>query len=298
MRCITAICPAGPPNDRAATRSQTFMASPKGTPCGFGSVMTSSRSRPVVSLVDGIAAPAIEGVVERKPRLELRKIVGVHARQTERGGQEPRRFRCQFRSRRVGTAHDRRKPLQRLGFEAELLDHQVEGAALAAMAPVHVLVIDIERRGAKTGGDVEDLRRGDIKEDRLRIDKAADQPGAGDPIDLGPAARHPDGTALGIPARQTLDRHGRQLRRLPGDDAAFEHVRRTPSWRSHAATPWLSFRPFWQTTTAGRRAATRQAPRRGRRPMGGAPPPARGADWRRSLPRYRRLSVRVNRGDR
>src|SRR5438270_3095725 len=33
MRCITAICPAGPPKDSAATRSQTRSASPKETPC-------------------------------------------------------------------------------------------------------------------------------------------------------------------------------------------------------------------------------------------------------------------------
>src|SRR5690349_10811452 len=34
MRCITAICPAGPPKLSAATRAQTRTASPKGTPCG------------------------------------------------------------------------------------------------------------------------------------------------------------------------------------------------------------------------------------------------------------------------
>src|SRR5690349_3617341 len=32
MRCITAIWPAGPPKESAATRAQTLMASPKGTP--------------------------------------------------------------------------------------------------------------------------------------------------------------------------------------------------------------------------------------------------------------------------
>ena len=32
MRCITAIWPAGPPKESAATRAQTRIASPKGTP--------------------------------------------------------------------------------------------------------------------------------------------------------------------------------------------------------------------------------------------------------------------------
>ncbi len=40
---------------------------------------------------------------------------------------------------------------QRLGREAELLDHHVEGAALAAVAPEHAL--DVERRGAEALGD-------------------------------------------------------------------------------------------------------------------------------------------------
>src|SRR5713226_5965890 len=33
MRCITAICPAGPPKESAATRSHTRNASPSETPC-------------------------------------------------------------------------------------------------------------------------------------------------------------------------------------------------------------------------------------------------------------------------
>ena len=50
---MTAICPAGPPKERAATRSQTRKASPKETPCGQG------RPRHLLQL--GVAAVAWTG---------------------------------------------------------------------------------------------------------------------------------------------------------------------------------------------------------------------------------------------
>ena len=45
-----------------------------------------------MALVDGVTAPAIEGIVEGEPRLQLREVVGVHARQAERGRQQTGRF--------------------------------------------------------------------------------------------------------------------------------------------------------------------------------------------------------------
>ena len=82
---------------------------------------------------------------------------------------------------------------ERLGREPELLDHHVEGAALAAMAPEHAL--DVERRGAEALGHRLDFRGATNRNTALGIDEAADQPGAGDAVDLGPRARDPDGAA-------------------------------------------------------------------------------------------------------
>src|SRR5215213_4585374 len=156
MRCMTAIWPAGPPKLSIATRAQTREASPRLTPCRAvswrpsvlaavdTSVMSGSRlsHRPVVGLIRRIAAPAVERVVKRHPGFELFEIVGVHPGQPERGGQQARRLRCEIRTRRVGAADDGGKPQQGFRREAEFLDHGVEGAFLAAMAPEHVLAFD------------------------------------------------------------------------------------------------------------------------------------------------------------
>ena len=46
----------------------------------------------------------------------------------------------------------------------------------------------------------------------MRIDEAADQPGAGDAVDLRPLARHPDGAALGVARRQLVRGNERAAR--------------------------------------------------------------------------------------
>src|SRR5688500_14721637 len=111
MRCMTAIWPAGPPKLSIATRAQTRKASPRLTPCegtswrcrGLemvdASVMSGSLlpDGPVVGLVGGVAAPAVERIVQRHPGLELLKIVGIHPREAERGGQQARRFGREIR---------------------------------------------------------------------------------------------------------------------------------------------------------------------------------------------------------
>ena len=123
---------------------------------------------------------------------------------------------------------------------------------LAAMAPEHVLALDVERRlprSARATPGTSDGR--DEQEHGLRIDEAADEPGAGDAVDLGTRAGHPDGAALPVA--------GRELR-PPGPSAGRPAPMPTPrprgsppgmpACRSQAATPWLSFRPFWQMTMA------------------------------------------------
>src|SRR5438309_1075253 len=87
MRCITAICPAGPPKLKAATRSQTRKASLIETPCegcarpsaregAIASVMSGPLlvGGPIMRLVRGVAAPTVEGVIQRQPGFELFEI--------------------------------------------------------------------------------------------------------------------------------------------------------------------------------------------------------------------------------
>ena len=111
----------------------------------------------------------------------------------ERRREQPGGFGREVEPSRVGSPHDRRQAQQRLGGEAELLDHRVEGAGLAAVAPEHVL--DVEGRGIEPLGHGRDLRRLHEQEHRPGIDEAADQPRAGDAVDLRPRARHPDRAA-------------------------------------------------------------------------------------------------------
>src|SRR5215472_8993872 len=126
MRCMTAIWPAGPPNDNSATRSHTRNASPNETPCGGSglavpfavrSVTRASVSRqggvPIVLLILAASAPGIERIVHHKPVFEHLVVVGEIRRETERQCEEARRLRRQFRTRRVGAAHDDGERIER-----------------------------------------------------------------------------------------------------------------------------------------------------------------------------------------
>src|SRR5262245_65260298 len=73
------------------------------------------RRVPGVGLVGGVAAPAIERVVERHAGVELREIVGVHAREPERGCQQPGRLRRRVEAGGIGAAHDGRSEERRVG---------------------------------------------------------------------------------------------------------------------------------------------------------------------------------------
>ena len=50
----------------------------------------------------------------------------MHARQAERGGEQPRGLRRQFRPRRVGAAHDEGEAIECFGMEAELVEHHIK----------------------------------------------------------------------------------------------------------------------------------------------------------------------------
>src|SRR5215218_8956855 len=100
--------------------------------------------------------------------------------------------------RGVRSPDDHRKPLQGIeADQAELRDHGIEGAEVAAVAPEHAL--RIERRGAEALCDAGDVGWWDEQEDRRRIDETADEPRTGDPVHFGARTGYPDGAAFPVP---------------------------------------------------------------------------------------------------
>src|SRR5690606_41588570 len=79
---------------------------------------------------------------------------------------------------------------ERLAVQPEVVEKRIEAAPLRAMRNRHSL--DVEGRGRKPLAHGDDLRRRDEKELGRRVDEAADQPGAGDAVDLGPLAGDPE----------------------------------------------------------------------------------------------------------
>ena len=141
----------------------------------------------------------------------------------------------------VGGAHDHRQPHQRRRRQAEFLDHHVEGAAFAAMAPEHVL--DVEGRGVESLADRQHLGRRDEQEYGVRIDEAADQPRAGDAVDLRPRAGDPDRAALRV-ARRQFRAGPAAVCLLPGFEAAFQSFGRDiEHGAARPPCPALSFSP-------------------------------------------------------
>src|SRR5216683_3413185 len=101
----------------------------------------------------------------------------------------------------------------------DLVDAQdgIERAAFALMREFHA--IDVIRNPARLSGNSEDLILRDVDELCIGIDEAADQPGAGNSIDLWVFARHPF-------ARSSADVAAcRQSLFGPAGNAAFQEVR-------------------------------------------------------------------------
>src|SRR5690242_5848461 len=106
-------------------------------------------------LVNGIACPTVECIIEKHRGVELFEIAPIHARQAELSGEQSRCLRRNIEAIGVGASHDRGKPVQRFGRETELLDHHIESAELAAVAPETVL--DIEWRRTEPVGGIDNL---------------------------------------------------------------------------------------------------------------------------------------------
>jgi hypothetical protein len=116
------------------------------------------------------------------------------------------------------------KPQQGRGGEPELLDHHVESAFLAAMAPIDAL--DVEGRGPEALADPYDFARRHEEEDGRRVDKSADQPGTRNAVDLGPLPRNPDCASLRVTGRQFACGYERQTFVHPGGMAAEKNLSR------------------------------------------------------------------------
>ena len=56
-------------------------------------------------LAGRVASPAVEGVIECHARLKLLEIIGVHARQAKRGGEQTRRFGRKIESGGIRAAN-------------------------------------------------------------------------------------------------------------------------------------------------------------------------------------------------
>src|SRR5262245_16310228 len=122
MRCMTAICPAGPPKLRSATRTQVGVASlsdgygmdpvlPTNIDLATASFISRPRliGGPVVRLGGGIGTPTVEGVIEQHPSLKLLQIVGIHAREAQGCREQAGSLGRQLRPGGVGTTNHGRQ---------------------------------------------------------------------------------------------------------------------------------------------------------------------------------------------
>ena len=114
--------------------------------------------------VDRIAAPSKERIIEQHTGVELLEIIAKHARQAERGGEEPSRLRHQVKTCRISRAHDHRQSIEGLGLKPKLFDHGIKCATLTPVVPEHV--VDIKRNAAKAIGHAHHFGRVDEEEHR------------------------------------------------------------------------------------------------------------------------------------
>ena len=296
---MTAIWPAGPPKQSTATRSQTRNASAKVTAvrgAGLG-----GRERIVV--LGHRHAPGLLPTASCGSRRWRR---GTSDRTRRRAACRPRAARDRRHTCATGRARRRAGPApparDRGGAvsaprtivarrwsgsvrEPELLDHDVEGAGLAAMAPEHAL--DVERRGAEALGDAVDLRPA-RRTGTPRADRRSGGSARGRRCGRSSAARaSPRRCGPARRAAAACRRDQRQAGLAPGLEAALQAVGRhagvpQPGGDALAELDALLADRRWRS---GRRI---RAPSPARRRGGGAASRESGADRRRSPPRCAR----------
>ena len=124
----------------------------------------------------GVAAPAVERIVERHAGRELLEVVGIHARQAERRREQPRRFR-----REIEVAPCRRRARSSQAARAA----RSKPNSSTIMSKVHRsprwlqnTAFDVEgRRGKARRRRPLATSAGNEQEHGVRIDEAADEPG-------------------------------------------------------------------------------------------------------------------------
>jgi len=84
------------------------------------------------------------------------------------------------------------------------------------------LAFDVERSRLESLPDVVHLGRRHEEEERVRVDEAADQPGAGDPVHLGPRARGPARPSVDVPGWESVRLDEDLAGVTPRDVSAFE----------------------------------------------------------------------------
>ena len=164
--------------------------------------------------------PRSRGRQDQHSGVKLCQIIVKIARKAKRDGKQSCGLRRQIQPRRIRAPHDLGNGLQRRTGQAELFDHHVKRAGLAPVAPEHALYV--KRRGVESLGDALHLRRRDKQEFRIRINKPADQPRAGNPVDLRTFPRDPPGYAVNF-LRQRCELDCRQSRIPPCNRTALKH---------------------------------------------------------------------------
>jgi len=143
-----------------------------------------------------ISCPTIERVVERHSRLKLFEIIAVHARETQREGEQSGGLRGEIMAVCVRAPHNCRHGIKGGYREFKFAQERIETARLAAMAEGYVF--HIKRSCGKLLRDERNILRGDEEELSMRIDETPNQPRTGDAVNLGSMARDPNRAALRI----------------------------------------------------------------------------------------------------
>ena len=90
------------------------------------------------------------------------------------------------------------------------------------MAPEDIL--NVEWNATKAFRHLHDIRRSNKQERGAWINEATNEPGAGDAVDLGASAGHPNSSSPSINGRQLGEGNQRKLLLLPSFKSPFEHL--------------------------------------------------------------------------
>ena len=259
---MTAICPAGPPKLSAATLHPDAGRFAKRDTvrrarCVRGALSRHVRRhalallrRPVVGFFRRVAAPAIERIVKHHAGFELLEVVGdtcATIRATRRASpalparDRAGRYRRRARSWPVATSGGVARP------NSSTITSKVQSS------PRWLQNISSMSNGAPPNRSATPSTSAGATKRNTAFGSTKRR------ISQGQAMRSIFGrervTQTVRPARpggQFLVRDRRKSRFLPARQSRPPEFRGNAAWRSQAATPSLSFRPFWQITMTGR----------------------------------------------